>query len=254
LNKIRFTFLDIETSPLVGYTWKTWDATVLKVLQQSQVISVAWKDLEDNDVTVKCLNDYKGYKPGKLDDEKLITEVWEVLDKSDVICAHHGKAFDLKKLNTRFVSHGLSAPSHYEVVDTKQLASKIFAFDGNSLNALGQFLGVGKKIENGGFGLWERCMAGDPEAWEVMKEYNAQDVRLLQEVYLKLRPFDTRHPDLALMTGEVKTKDHCSTCLSKNIQRRGFSLLRSGKKQRYQCQDCGSWSVGPYERVRANDD
>lgn len=238
--------IDIETSPILGYTWGTYDQSVLKILQNTQTISVSWKYLGEEEIFCKCISDYKGYKGGVLDDEKLVKEVWDILDKADVVIAHHGDAFDLKKLNSRFVFHGLTAPSKYETVDTLKVAKKYFAFDGNSLNALGAYLKEGKKIENGGFSLWVDCMAGDKTAWLRMKKYNIQDVVLLERVYLRLRPFMENHPNInAIVEG---TENACQTCLSTNTIKRGFSMTRAGRKQRWQCSDCGSWSSGSYER------
>lgn len=250
-TKPSVILLDIETSPIIGYAWDTYDTNILKVIQPSRIMSVAWKDLSDEGVTCKSIADYRGYKKGVVDDEKLIREIWDVLDKADVVIAHHGDAFDLKKLNARFVFYGLPAPSAYKSVDTKKVASKYFKFDGNSLNALGNYLGVGKKINNGGFDLWVQCIDGVKDAWNRMKEYNIQDVVLLEEVYLKLRPFMNNHPNLAAVIDRVEgDRPSCPTCLSHSVTKRGFSITRTGRKQRFQCNDCGSWSSGPFERVK----
>lgn len=243
--------LDIETSPLVGFAWQTYDTNILKVLESSKVISVAWKQLGADTTTVKCIADYSGYQPNVVDDKALIEEVWHVLDEADVLIAHFGDAFDFKKLNARFAFYGLNAPTPYQTVDTKKAASRYFKFDSNSLNNLGAYLNVGAKINNGGFDLWVRCMAGDMAAWDLMKAYNIQDVDLLEQVYLKLRPFIANHPDLAAVhpTGNSET---CSSCLSTNLTKRGFSLTKTGRKQRFQCGDCGSWSVGAWHRTVTN--
>ena len=232
----------------MGYTWTTWDANVLKILEPFKIISVAWKTLHKDDLTVKALPDYKGYKPNKLDDKQLVEEVWHVLDNADVVISHHGDSFDLKKLNARFVYYGFNAPSFYQSVDTKKAASKYFKFDSNSLNNLGHYLNVGQKAATGGLDLWFDCMAGDKKAWQTMKDYNGQDVVLLEQVYLKLRPFMATHPDLNQIA-ENGTEPACSTCMSHNIQKRGFSLTKMGRKQRYQCSDCGSWSTGPWQKT-----
>lgn len=247
-NKPRFVFLDIETSPIIGYTWTTYDANVLKILEPSKTISVAWKELGDPNINVKTIFDYPGYKPGKIDDKKLIKEIWNVLDKADIVCAHHGAAFDIKKLNARFIYHGLSAPSAYTVIDTKKVASKYFKFDSNSLNNLGQYLKEGAKVQNGGFDLWTRCIAGEAKAWELMKTYNAMDVELLERVYLRLRPFIENHPNLNLITGAEGVS--CPSCGGTHLQRRGFSFTKTCKCQRYQCSDCKSWSSGGYIKVK----
>ena len=243
----KLVLLDIETSPIVGYTWTTFDASVLKILDSSKIISVSWKELHSEETHVKCIADYKGYKKGVVDDKALVTEIWEVLDEADVVIGHHSDAFDLKRLNARFVYHGLGAPSAYTTVDTCTSAKKYFKFDSNSLNNLGLYLGVGEKVSNGGIGLWFKCLEGDKKAWELMKQYNKQDVVLLEQVYLKLRPFMSNHPNLNLVVGGDSVSS-CGTCLSMNVQKRGFSVTKTGKKQRLQCGDCGSWSSGPFVR------
>lgn len=248
-KKPTVLLLDIETSPILGYTWTTWDANVLQILESSKVISVAWKELYSENTIVKAICDYKGYEKGIIDDEELIKEVWHVLDKADVVIAHHGKNFDFKKLNSRFVYYGLNAPSKYEVIDTKASASKYFKFDSNSLDNLGQYLGVGKKASTGGFDLWSKCIQGNAQAWEKMKTYNTQDVVLLEKVYLALRPFIENHPNLANLQDNPKSES-CPSCLSSNVSKRGFSVTKTGRKQRFQCSDCGSWSSGSFQKVK----
>lgn len=248
-QQLKFVFLDIETSPLIGYAWQTYDTSILKVIESSKVISVSWKYLNEPTTHVKCIADYHGYTPNVVDDEKLIREVWYVLDEADIISAHFGDAFDLKKLNARFAYYGLNSPSPYQTIDTKKVASKYFKFDSNSLNNLGAYLNVGQKIVNGGFDLWIRCMSGDLDAWELMKSYNTQDVVLLEQVYFKLRPFIKNHPDLNVN----KSEEVCTSCASTNVQKRGFSPTKLGKKQRYQCSDCGSWSTGSWTRNKKED-
>lgn len=240
--------LDIETSPITAYTWQTYNTNVLKVLEPSKIISISWKELGSSKTNVKCIADYKSYKPGVIDDKDLIKDIWQVLDKADVVIGHHSDSFDLKKLNSRFVVHGLTAPSPFESVDTKKQASKHFRFDSNSLNNLGQFLNLGKKVENGGFDLWVRCIAGDKQAWKLMKEYNVQDVVLLERVYLAIRPYISNHPNLAAIAGGEAGECKCPACTSTNLSKRGFSVTKTGKKQRLQCGDCGAWSLGLWRR------
>lgn len=247
-------FLDIETSPILGYTWRAYDDNVLKILEPSRVICVAWKWTGEDVVTCQALPDYKGYRPGSLDDKRLVKDVWDALDQADVIVAHNGDSFDIKKLNARFIVNGLTAPSTYKTVDTCKVAKKYFRFDKNNLDELGKLFGEGEKINTGGFDLWAKCMDGDPEAWERMKAYNIQDVLLLEKVYLRLRPFIEKHPNLNVIVNPDGTTDiaKCPVCLSVNLQRRGFATTQTGSKQRYQCKDCGSWSSGPFVRAKGN--
>ena len=242
--------IDIETSPIKGYTWTSFEANVLKIIEPSKIISVAYKELNDASVTVKALPDYKGYKKGVVDDKSLVKDAWDVLDRSDIVVAHNGSSFDIKRLNARFVYHGLTAPSTYKVIDTLTVAKKYFKFDSNSLNNLGKYLNLGEKINNGGFDLWVRCLEdGDPEAWDLMKRYNAQDVELLEKVYLTLRPYQSNHPNTNALVDQPGM--NCPTCQSEKVSKRGFSITRTGRRQRFQCNDCGSWSTGPLEKIKS---
>jgi DNA polymerase elongation subunit (family B) len=249
----NIVLLDIESSPIQGYTWSTYDTSVLKILEPSKILSVAWKELHSDKITCKTISDYKTYKAGIINDKELCEEVWKVLDEADICIAHHGDRFDFPKLNARFIWHGMKAPSHYVTIDTKKVCSRNFKFDSNSLNNVGQYLNLGAKVENGGFDLWVRCIAGDPEAWELMRKYNKQDVILLEKVYLALRPYMPNHPNLALLSSDEEA-DHsefsCPACMSKKVTKRGFSITRTGRKQRFQCTECGSWSSGPFQRVK----
>lgn len=253
----KILFLDIETSPILGYTWEMWDARVLKVLEPSKIICVGWKWFGDKSVNVSCLSDYKGYKPGVLNDKTLIQDVWKLLDEADVVCAHNGNAFDIKKLNARFVYYDMSLPSAYKTIDTLTIAKKNFKFDQNSLDSLGEYLNEGRKLSTGGFELWAQCIKGDMKSWAKMKEYNVGDVELLEKIYLRFRPFITNHPNLNTISkshGADIDPTSCPVCQSLKLAKRGFSTTQYGLRQRYQCNTCGSWSSGALKYVKDSDD
>lgn len=250
-KKLRIILLDIESSPINGLSWEAYDTSLLRILAPSKIIAIAWKELGDDTTYGTTLADFKGYKPNVVDDEKLVRTAWDLLDKADVVVTHNGDSFDLRKLNARFVAHGLSAPSDYKSIDTLKAAKKYFRFDRNNLDYLGDYLNAGHKLETGGFKLWLDCLAGNKDAWARLKTYNIGDVDLLEKVYLRLRPFMTTHPNLSLLSNSGTIS--CGSCLSTNVQRRGFSFTMAGRKQRFQCKDCGSWSLGQYERRPKNE-
>jgi hypothetical protein len=237
--------IDIETSPITGLTWGVYEQNLLKVIEPSKIMSMAWKWLGERPVQVKALPDYRGYKAGRIDDEALVREVWSVLDEADIVIAHNGDSFDVKKLNARFVFYRLGAPSNYKQIDTKKVAKRYFRFDSNKLDWLGDYLGEGRKVSTGGFDLWNDCMAGDLAAWGRMKRYNVGDINLLEKIYLRLRPFMADHPNTNLMVDKVAHGMSCPTCRSTNVQARGYAVTKVSKRQRYQCMDCASWSNGP---------
>lgn len=243
--KKKILFLDIETAPNLGYTWGKWEQNVIEFKDDWHMLSFSVKWLDEAKTEVFGLPDFAGYAKDKKNDKKLCQKMWEYFDKAEVIVAHNGNSFDIKKANARFLIHGLKPPTPYKTIDTKLVAKRYFKFDSNSLNDLARQLGLGKKMDTGGFELWLGCMAGDMKAWAKMLKYNKQDVVLLEKVYLKLRDWMVNHPNTNLMYG---TTNHCPNCNSSHMQRRGLTMTRTTLQQRYQCQDCGSWSHGVSER------
>jgi len=232
-------FIDIENTPIIGYTWGLWEQNVIRKQQDSYLLCAAYKWLGKKGVKATAQIDSPSYHKDKTNDKNVILELWRVLDQADIVIAHNGARFDLPKINSRFISYGITPPSPYKVVDTLQIARKYFKFDSNKLDDLGKQFGVGRKVETGGFDLWLDCMAGKEEAWKKMIRYNKQDVALLEEVYLKLLPWITNHPFIG------NDKEECPNCKSKHTQGRGIEKRKGGKQiPRCQCQDCGKWFYG----------
>ena len=242
---MNILFADIETAPNLGYTWGKWEQNVIENKEDWYIMSIAYKWLGDKTTHVVKLNDFAGYKKNKTDDKRLMLEINKLFEEADVVVAHNGMAFDVKKINARFIYHGMKPPSPYKIVDTKLVAKKHFKFDSNSLNDLSKFFKLGEKVETGGFDLWLSCMGGDDKSWAKMAKYNKQDVVLLEKLYLKMLPWMS-HPNRNLFQG---TLHNCPNCGSKNCQRRGSEVTATNVWQRWQCQDCGKWSKNINERV-----
>ncbi len=247
----KVLFLDIETAPSLGWVWGKWQQDVIDFDQHWYLLSFATKWLGENAVTCKALCDYAGYRSDTHDDRKLTAELHKALDDADIVVAHNGDAFDLKKANARFIAHGMPPPSSYQSVDTLKLARKHFAFESNKLADLGKFFEIGTKLPHTGFGLWAGCMKGDPKSWEVMKDYNSKDVELLEAIYYKLRPWASNHPNMNLF--EQKAVDKCPVCQSDKVQKRGMSYTKMYVRQRWNCTSCGTWYSGSLVRKDKNE-
>lgn len=203
--------------------------------------------MNENKIHTRALPDYSVYKKDKENDAALIVDLHRLFDEADILIAHNGDRFDTRKVAARFIKHGLKPPSPCRTIDTLRAARKYFLFDSNKLNDLGQYLGVGKKIPHTGFDLWKRVMTGDPAAWDVMRQYNKQDVRLLEAVYHRMRPYIANHPPLSAFTGDIR----CPACQSSRLNSRGFAVSRKRKYRRLQCADCGHWHQGELISERA---
>lgn len=231
--------IDIETSPIIGYTWgPKWETNIIEFIDHTQIISFSAKWLNGKQIT-KGLNNYKTYQRGSLNDEKLVTDIWNLLNECDIVIAQNGKSFDLKIINARLLFHKISPPSPYKVIDTRTEARKYLKLPSYSLNDMCDYFGIGRKTEHEGFSLWKKCMRGELTAWKKMLEYNAHDVLLTEKLYLKLRPWMASHPNLGIFNDH--TQATCIKCNSKKLQSRGFYVTKTKKYKRCQCMDCGGW-------------
>jgi predicted RNA-binding Zn-ribbon protein involved in translation (DUF1610 family) len=141
--------------------------------------------------------------------------------------------------------HGLPPYSPVRVIDTLEVSKRHFAFTSNKLAWLSKYLTDTPKSEHRkfpGFDLWSEVMKDNPKAWAEMKKYNIQDVIATEELYVKLRPWISNHPNLgAYSAGE---EPRCPACGNTHLQARGVTVTQQGKYARYHCQDCGKWSRG----------
>lgn len=238
-KKARVLVYDIETSYTVGAVWGLYEQNVAHTLREPYMISFAWKWLDEKQTHVLALPNFPLFKKDQKSDRDLVKELWKLFDEADVIIAHNGNSFDQKWTYARFIVNGMKPPSPAKYIDTKLVAKAKFRFNSNSLNNLGKYFGIGSKIDTGGIQLWVDCIENNiKSAWDKMCKYNKQDVVLLEKVYYKMLPYITNHPNLALYS---ENKEACPNCDSTHVQKRGFSLTRTTKNQRWQCLDCGSW-------------
>lgn len=241
LPKAKVLLLDLETSPNVAYVWGKWEQNVIDYQKEWSIICFSAKWYEGKHIT-KCLADYKGVGDWT-DDERLVHDLWKLCDEADIICAHNGDSFDIKKMNAKFVKYGLTPPSPYKTIDTKKIAKRYFAFNSNSLDDLGKHLGLGNKVDTGGFELWLGCMRGDAKAWKKMKRYCKRDVVLLERIYLRLRPWMKTHPNVGIYQNDELV---CPKCGSGDMNYRGYARSNVARYRKYQCQNCGGWGQEQY--------
>ena len=230
----KIALIDLENSPIIGAAWEMWDTDILWIEQDWYLLSYSVKWLGGKHYT-KTLTDFPLFKREKNNDRDLVKSLWKVFDEAEILVAHNGNAFDIKKAHARFITHNLPPHSPFVAVDTLSEARKIAKFSSNKLDSVCATLGIGHKLPNTGKDLWKRCMKGDRRAFEEMREYNAHDVVLLEKLYLHLRPWMKTHPNLRLFDGKVG----CPICGSQSVQRRGVEHKLTYDVQRLSCNSCG---------------
>ena len=221
-EKMKILTLDIETSPHIASVWGLWQQNVsLNQLRECTTV-ICWAAKWHGNSKIEFMSDHHD------DHESMISWIWDLLDKADIVVGWNHKAFDLKHLNREFLLMGLSPPSKYVVVDLMLETRKNFKFASN-------------KLHHTGMELWNGCVIrDDPKSWAVMKKYNIQDVKLTEKVFDVLRPW-LKMPNIALYMGLEGFA--CPSCGSDALQRRGYAYKSAGVYQRYQCTDCTKWST-----------
>ncbi len=260
LRQPKIALFDIETAPSLGYFWgKLYETDIIQVHSPWYMLCFAYKWLETGRIHTHSLRDYPGYRRDPEDDRRLVGDLHKLFDEADILIAHNGDRFDIRKANAKFIKYGMRPPSHYRTIDTLKIARKHFLFDGNRLDALGQYLGFGGKRATTGFDLWRRCMAGEIKAWEQMEQYNRRDVDLLEDVYLKLRPYATTHPNMAVLHDHGISRNHpgfaggvvCPRCQSIHTVSRGVRYSNTRAYKQHTCRGCGHHFQGEVIRESA---
>jgi predicted RNA-binding Zn-ribbon protein involved in translation (DUF1610 family) len=243
----RIGTLDIETSPILAYVWSLWKQTIAinQIHTDWSILAFSYKWLDEQKVHH---HNTGGRGADKVrDDADLMRLLWKFLDEADIVIAQNGVAFDVKKINARFLELGMAPPSPYKVIDTKLEAQRVARFTSNRLGWLSEALTDTPKSEHKefpGFELWVECLADNPKAWRAMRRYNDTDIVATEKVYLKLRPYIIGHPNLGNYNDDAHFQ--CPNCGSADVQKRGIARTQVSTFHRYCCTSCGSWSRTRY--------
>ena len=236
----KILVFDIETSPILAYTWGLWDQNVgLNMIKEDwTVLSVAAKWMGDKKIHYWDTNGQDDVK----DDKAVLEGIWQLLDEADVVITQNGIRFDVKKLNARFVLNNMPPPSSFRHIDTLRLSKSRFSFTSHKLEYMtAQLCKKYKKLKHGsfpGFELWAECLKKNQKAWKEMKKYNMYDVLSLEELALILLPWDKK------VNFSVFEENNKCSCGSHSFKRDGYFITNSGKYKRYRCNSCGAESRG----------
>lgn len=232
----KILFYDLETSQYLVKTWSLKTRYINPDRIQREPVILCWsaKWLGSDEV----MNDHTLQYGDALDDFEVTQNLIRLFNEADIVIAHNGDNFDLKMLNWRRKINGLKKWSHVDRVDTLKISRKEYRAPSHKLDYLGELLVGDKKVKHEGISLWDRCEAGDPDAFKDMLTYCDQDVRILEQVYLGIRPDATTHPNMSLYGGEEDIV--CPRCRSENMERtERFAKTRSQQYRIWECMDCG---------------
>lgn len=237
LKPRKILLFDIETSPMIAYIWQLKQRGYINpsnIVQDWFVICWGAKWLFEDDIISGGVTPDEAINQ---DDKRIVSELWKLLNEADIVITHNGDKFDIKKMNGRFIKYGLNLPMPYRSIDTYKSARKRLNLSSLKLSFIAEYLGVSQKSDTD-FQMWIDCIAGDKDQLDKMQKYCDQDVRVLEDVYLKLRPFIQPHPNLGLYIESDTTT--CPSCASTKLNREGTYETTVNSYIAYRCQDCGS--------------
>ncbi len=240
MNKPKILILDIETRPALAYVWRLFDENVGldQLVEPSQILSVGWK------WRGKGKFEYADVWPvrSRLKRRKMLARIHAVMSQADAVVTFNGARFDLPKLTGEFLVAGMAPVGQVSSIDVHRTTKKM-GFTSTKLAHVLPLLGLGYKLDTGGFKLWREYMDGSRKARSEMKTYNEGDVRGLERLYDRVLPYITDHPYLGEFAG------NCPNCGSSHIQHRGYRKTRMFKIERVQCMDCGAWASGKRKKI-----
>lgn len=230
MTKPKILIWDLETGGINGFK-----------ADLARVYNFGYKWLGEPRVTVLTVDQYRGWfsKGQGVSDLGILKAALPIMEQADLMVAHFGDKFDRRFFNGRCIINDLPPPPTItKQRDTWRIAKTAFAFSSNRLGSLAMTLGLPEqkhqKTRDEWPGWWIRAAAGDHTAIRDMAKYCAQDVRTLEQVYLKIRSYDNPHPNMH------PDREVCFAC-GGPVQYRGFMMTGKYRYRRYQCQQCGKW-------------
>ena len=225
-----------------AYVWRRWKQNISLDATISEWFMLCWsaKWLYSAETMGERLT---GREALSEDDTRIVGKLWELINEADIVVAYNGKRADIPWANSRFIVHGMQPPKPYFLVDPIITAKQKFGFSSNKLDALAGYFGIPHKLDTD-FDLWKRCMAGDEEALQYMLDYNKKDSEILEQVYLKMRPWITNHPNVGnYIESDVPA---CSKCGSESLEliEGQYYYTSVNKYELFRCKDCGAVSRG----------
>lgn len=237
----KLIVLDIETTPHLAYTFGLRKTTIPmeNVLKESSILSFCWKIYGEEEVFYEAI---PLDQEDKWDDREIVLKLHHLFSKIGGLAGHNVAAFDVPTITRRFFHHGLPPTPRIHIVDTLTMAKDT----GRGLSNKLAYLTRGQSEEKSshgkfpGMSLWMQYLAGNPEAYQEMMDYNTMDVRSNEALLNRLLPYSNVYIPGQREAAELNGAPTCF-CGSSDLQSRGYFTTRSGKYRRYRCNQCGKW-------------
>jgi hypothetical protein len=240
----KILLFDIETSPMEAFIWDLkqhgWIPPMM-IKKPWAILTWSAKWLFEPEVMNGIVQPEEAVER---QDGSIMQGLWDLLDEAHIVIAHNGARFDVRRMNTRYAVNGLGPPMPYRVVDTLRVARRQFDLPSYKIDFINDLFGLEtKKGNEEGMDLWKKCVgtfgfAEIKPALERMSYYCDNDVRILEELYVQIRPWIKGHPNLGLY---IDTNgESCTNCGNTQLDWRGKYYTPAGRYLAFRCQSCGA--------------
>lgn len=229
----RKLILDIETKPMTlrGFGLRDQNFSIDQIVDAGGMLSFAAQWAGERKVEFRSV-----WGDGE---RNLIRYASEFLDEADAVVGWNSQKFDTRWVQGQQARFKLKRTSPFVNVDLMRSARRYFALPSYKLDFVANFLGLGRKLDTGGFSLWAGVMDGDERARKLMQRYNIYDTKLTGQVFERMLAGGWVH---GLPNCAIEGDHACPHCASTRLQARGFAHSKTRRYRRWQCSDCGGWS------------
>lgn len=174
----KVLYFDIERSLMkfYGYEREVRGGWISKEMICEEAFIICWSAcwVGQDRIVSACVTQDEALQKN---DKRVLEKLWSLLDAADFVTGHNVDGFDWKKVNNRFLIHGLGMPIAGKSIDTLKLARKHFPFDSNALDYISVKLG-GKPKKDIDRDDWIRIVeTGDEATLRKANRYCRGDVR-----------------------------------------------------------------------------
>lgn len=229
----RKLILDIETKPMTlrGFGLRDQNFSIDQIVDAGGMLSFAaqWEG-------ERKVHFHSVWGDGE---RQLIRLAGQFLDEADAVIGWNSQKFDTRWIQGQQARFKFSRASPFANVDLMRSARRYFALPSYKLDFVANFLGLGRKLDTGGFSLWAGVMEGDDSARRLMQKYNIYDTKLTGEVFARMLAGGWVH---GLPNCAIHGDYTCPSCGGTKLQARGYSHSKTRSYKRWQCGTCHSWS------------
>ena len=222
---------------------------------RGHIICAAAKWVGDEYIYSWRIDETPGYRDTAesfFNDGEMVEELVAMCNEADAVIAYYGDygRFDVPYLNTRAVANGLSPTAPLTVIDPHRTARRTLKLARNSLDAVATLLKTPHQKQHLPWPDWEVARFGSSKAITKLVEYCENDVLVLEDVYIALRPLIKNHPYVGGALSGPDEVESCPACGSTKTEGNGTRRTKNFIIHRRRCRNCGSVFEGTRKKVR----